>query len=247
VSGEFRFTDEPYSEADALPGAPHREHGATPTSGAHEVSRRRRNFTYLAALGTLVVAVGLTGVHERRTSTPALRPSVASPSKPAARSATAESAGSDDPLRDLKVQAYLAGPLTGEVRAPRGGCLTARTGHPPRAAIDAAIRRVLPRVVEVDSSAIVDGFAGLCSIELRARNRSGTTALITVTVPSGAGKARPTTLSTTADAIGGVTSTLVRAVTATGWTIQVGATGPAACQPSLRELATLARDPVLTW
>jgi hypothetical protein len=158
-------------------------------------------------------------------------------------------AGSVDPLRDLKVQAYLVGPLTDYLRAASGSrvCRTVRPGHAPRSAIAGAVRRVLPQVSVVDSSAIMDEFAALCSIELRARDHSGTIAVITVTVPSGARSAQRTSLSTAADAIGGTSSTVVRAVTATGWTIRVGATGPATSQPSVRELAALAQNPTLTW
>jgi hypothetical protein len=247
VSGEWRFTDKPYSEVDYPLTLTSAAQVAQAPGGDRAASTWWRTVAYL---GTVVVAVGLAVVHGRGPSTPVPRPRVALPSNPATASASPMSAGSVDPLRDLKVQAYLVGPLTDYLRAASGSrtCLTVPPGHAPRSAIAGAIRRVLPQVSVVDSSAIMDEFAALCSIELRARDRSGTIAVVTVTVPSGARSgAQRTTLSTAADAIGGTTSTLVRAVTATGWTIRVGATGPATFQPSVRELAALARNPTLTW
>jgi hypothetical protein len=247
VSGDWRFTDEPYGDTDPAALLPRIEPVAPmPRAG----SACRRNVSYLAAL---IAAVGLAAVYERGPSVTASRPAVPPPSNrvstpagpPTAARAPVNTA---DPLRDLKVQAYLAGPLTDYQRASSGNraCRTVPPGHAPRAAIAGAVRHVLPQVSAVDSSAIMDEFEGLCSIELRARDRSGTIAVITVTVPASS-RVQRMTLSTAAEVIGGTTSTLVRATTATGWTVRVGATGPAAAQPSAGQLAALAEDPALTW
>jgi hypothetical protein len=238
VSGEWHITDEPYFDADGS------EDGAVSASGQSPANspargagslRRARDLGYVLAL---VTAVGLVVVHDRGSS----------PAKQVAQVATQVHAV--DPLDQLVVEAHLPGALTDYVRSAASGhaCAFASPGHLPRETSSAALRRWLPRFSVVDSSQTLDVFAGVCSIQIRARDHAGTIVVLSVTSagPRTAGS-YGSVLNVEAHSTAAVASNLVSTTTAAGWRVRVGTTGPPADQPATRSLLALAQDPTLTW
>lgn len=239
MSGEWRITNEPYFEADALEdeaanvSAQSRMDG--PPGGAGRL-RRLRDLGYVLAL---VTAVGLVVVHDRGSS----------PVKPAVVQVAAP-VHALDPLDQLVVEAHLPGTLTDYVRSAASGhaCAFVTPGHLPRARITAALHRWLPRFSVVDSSQTLDVFAGLCSVQVRARDHAATIAVLSVTSPAPpTAGARGSVLNLEAHSAATVASNLVSTTTAAGWRVRVGTTGPPADRPTMRSLLGLAQDPTLTW
>ena len=237
VTGEWHITDEPYFEADALEDGAATASGQSHVDGAARGAGRLRRVRDLGYVLALVTAVGVVVVHDRASSP--VKPVIVAAPVPAL-----------DPLDQLVVEAHLPGELTDYVRSAASGraCASVAPGHQPRATITAALRRWLPRFSVVDSSQTLDVFAGVCSIQIRARDHAGTIVVLSVTSPAPlTGSSRSSVLNLEAHSAATVASNLVSTITATGWRVRVGTTGPPAEQPTTRSLVALAQDPTLTW
>jgi hypothetical protein len=110
----------------------------------------------------------------------------------------------------------------------------------------AAIRRALPSYRLLDAGRVFDIFGGLCSIEVRAVDRNGSTLVLLST------GARHAAQLQTSVRVGRRLSAAIRVARADlvlpmGWRITLGAIGPAADQPRAAELLRLAHDPALRW
>jgi hypothetical protein len=239
MSGEWHITDEPYSETDALEEGAANPSGHSPMDGPQRGAGRLRRVRDLGYVLALVTAVGLVVVHDRGSS----------PGKPVVVHVAAP-VPALDPLDQLVVEAHLPGRLTDYVRSAASGhaCAFASPGHLPRVTSSAALRRWLPRFSVMDSSQTLDIFAGVCSIQTRARDHAGTIVVLSVTSPTpqtaGSGGS---VLNVEAHSTATVASSLVSATTARGWRVRVGTTGPPADQPATRSVLALAQDPTLTW
>jgi hypothetical protein len=143
-------------------------------------------------------------------------------------------------------------PLTDYVRSTssHGACVVVAPGHLPDPAIKSAVRAAMPGFVIHDLARTLDQDTGLCSVQLRATNRSAprTTLVLSVSSPSVAGPrlAQPK-LGTGSQVDGGIVTEYASALTVSGWTVVVGATGPLGAQPPSNDLLALAQDPKLTW
>ena len=110
----------------------------------------------------------------------------------------------------------------------------------------AAIRHALPAYRLLDAGRVFDIYGGLCSIEVRAVDSSGST-LVLLSV--GARRnVRPATSVSVAKPLGPATTvTRAELVLHTGWRVMVGVVGPVAGQPHLAAILRLARDSTLRW
>ena len=112
-----------------------------------------------------------------------------------------------------------------------------------------ALRSFAPRFGLLDAGRTFDEFAGLCTVQVRARDRAGTTVVINVVSPV-TPPAPPFTSDLLREASqdeGASRSEYVQLVEARGWTVIVGATGPAADQLYFDDMERLARSPALRW
>ena len=151
----------------------------------------------------------------------------------------------------LVAQANYPGRLTDYVRAFSGPrkCTVGNTTNPPQDSIMAALRGFAPRFSLLDVGRTFDEFAGLCSVQVRARDRAGTTVVISIASP-----VSPPAPPFTSDGLqeasqndGAARTEYVHLMEAIGWSVTVGATGPARDQLYFDDMERLARDPSLRW
>ena len=113
----------------------------------------------------------------------------------------------------------------------------------------AALRSFAPRFTLLDAGRTFDEFAGMCSVQVRARDRAGTTVVISVVSPV-TPPAPPFTSDLLREASqdeGASRSEYVQLVEAAGWSVTIGATGPAADQLYFDDMERFARNPALRW
>jgi hypothetical protein len=135
----------------------------------------------------------------------------------------------------------------------RGGsvadeCKSVQIGTSPQHAASAALRENLPGYRIVDTARIIDQSAGLCALQVRARDGSGNVALIIVTSPP----LEPTlgrnqSLVARAGAFRDLFVEYAEFTTQDGWTVVVGTSGPKGREPSTTALGELASNPALRW
>lgn len=207
----------------------------------------------VVALATVLAAVGVAGaaLHRTRDGAPG-----APAGTTAAAAPTAEPTGVARPptaeeraLGLVRTQARDTDPLGDVVRAGlgSGSCALVEIGSvPPQVRAERALRRVLPQYTALDVGRILDANSGLCSLSLRARDRAGTTLVLTVNGPGGAGQ--PDTVFAREDDPRLDTATLVAVhTTRDGWAVRVGTDGPTADEPREFDLVQVAEDATLRW
>ena len=117
----------------------------------------------------------------------------------------------------------------------------------PESRLVAAVRRALPTYAVRDVARTLDQFTGMCTLQLRAADRHGSTLVVDIASPAHVTKNLfdQTTVAsrTDGDAVVSIVSNLTRA----GWTVTFGAVGPVADQPSSAVLLALAQDAALLW
>ncbi len=155
-------------------------------------------------------------------------------------------------LRRMVSLAHAQGPWRDYVRPDRAGgaCPAGPAGFSPPEVVSLALAKAVPGFRVLDSTRTFNQTPGLCSMAVRARNHVGTVTVLEVTPPSGTSTATSgelVRLSSDTQSDGTTMSTAVSAVTGSGWTIEVGSTGPAGSQPSIRQLFLIALDPTLIW
>lgn len=156
----------------------------------------------------------------------------------------------DAPLRAVDALAHHRGALTGYVRqtSPAGACALVAVGHSPQRSVRRALRRITPRFRVRDSAAVLDEFTGLCALQLRADDVSGTVLVVSVVSPAGHRRTAAYDRVQTGFELSPRTATKYAAVTTRrGFTVLVGATGSGRFLPTDRQLIDLAHDPALTW
>ena len=173
------------------------------------------------------------------------------PDSSATRSSNGRSAPVPSAFATLAAQASYPGRLTDYVRAfsGPGKCTVGNTPNPPQVSIMAALRGFAPRFGLLDVGRTFDEFAGLCSVQVRARDRAGTTVVINIASPV-TPPAPPFTSDLLREASrddGAVRAEYVQLVEAVGWSVTIGATGPASDQLFFDDMERLARDPSLLW
>jgi hypothetical protein len=131
--------------------------------------------------------------------------------------------------------------------SPAGACATVRVGSEPTDRIERAVHAALPGFTAKDSGRTLDQFTGLCSIVVR--ETSGR-AVLTVTVASPTAdpvRGAYTKIETGIASDAGGTTKYVRAITPSGWSVLVGATGQRTALPGVQSLVALAQETSLTW
>ncbi len=194
------------------------------------------------ALALLALAVGVLALHWVGAPLP---PAVPRPS-PSASAGHGEAST----LAQVVFQATEPGPLRDYVRPDTAGgaCPQASVGYSATGSVAAALARGLPGFVVMDLSRTYNQTPGLCALLVRARDPSGTIALVQVIAPDRPGlQAQVVWLSDAARADGSTATKYVSATTTSGWTVRIGTTGPIPTQPSTQQLFAVAQDPRLTW
>ncbi len=155
-----------------------------------------------------------------------------------------------DQLRSVAVGPSSSG---GVIKPGSFGCPQIRTGFPPTSTQLGAIESAFPSFGTVDSTPVIDGSSGLCSIAFRALDATGAILVVVVTAPP-----NPPSPSAAASAVpavlvqpgrGGFSSFLGDEYTSPGgFRIQVGAfTAAGRSAVSAQQVTSLIRNPALTW
>lgn len=167
----------------------------------------------------------------------------------AAPSASPAGQPGDLTLALISAQARLRTPLVSYVRSgwTPGACRLVPPGRPPERAIAAAIRGALPGYAVRDSSRTLDQSTALCTVDLRATDRQHSTLVVEIVAPQVDDRRPFTALSVDIRSDGTTTVSAATAVTASGWTVTVGTSGPDADQPSSQALLALAQNATMLW
>jgi hypothetical protein len=194
-------------------------------------SRLRRALGWSVALG-VGLAIGL-----------ALQPTAEHVATPAPKDVARVS------MTAIRQLANQRGPLASYVRqaSTAKGCALVAPGSSPGRAISAAIRSAFPGFTVKDTARTLDQFTGLCSIEVRATYRD---AVLFVNVASPAAhpsRSTYTRVETGVETTDGITTKYAIALTRTGWTVLIGATGRSAILPGANDLVRTAQEPALIW
>jgi hypothetical protein len=129
-----------------------------------------------------------------------------------------------------------------------GSCKLVQVGSSPQRAASVALQQRLPGYRIVDTSRIIDQTAGLCALQVRARDEAGNVALIMVTSPSlGPTLGRHQMLEAHAGPFNDTFVEYAQFTTRDGWTVIVGTSGVKTRQPSTTVLGELASSPALRW
>jgi hypothetical protein len=108
------------------------------------------------------------------------------------------------------------------------------------------IRSRFPAMQVLDVARVLDKFAGLCSIELRARDDTGTVLVVRIIPPIEAPVFAPR-VDQGAETAHGFYTHFVRVTSRDGWMITAGSSGPADAGPSQFALLSVARQRSLLW
>jgi hypothetical protein len=140
-------------------------------------------------------------------------------------------------------------PATDVVRGETvvGQCRSVRIGAAPQRSAATSLLHALPRFRIVDTARIIDQSAGLCALQVRARDASGTVALIIVTSPPHEPPGWAHGLRTHRATAQDTRVQYAEFTTRDGWSVIVGTRGTAATQPKLTALGRLATDPAVRW
>ena len=113
--------------------------------------------------------------------------------------------------------------------------------------VAAEVRSAFPAARVVDSVMVIDKYAGLCSLELRARDDTGTVVVVRIVPPADDGEVIAPRVDEGVESADGLVTQFVRVTTRAGWTITTGSSGPTGTQPSEDALVSLAQQPTLSW
>lgn len=203
-----------------------------------------RRWPRLAA-GATAVVVGLVAYT-------VIRSSLSNPSSHSdSRITSVNESSRDAALAMIEVQAQQTEPLTDIIRpaSTAGACPVIDPGHPAQLAIAAAARRTLPTLTVRDVARTLDQYLGMCAIELRGQDASGSVFVFHIVAPEGDNTVRQRTPSSNGASRrdGTAVVTGVTVVTTTGWTVVIGCVGAASDQPDSQKLVQLAQNPALLW
>lgn len=141
------------------------------------------------------------------------------------------------------------GSLQDILRQDAGGpqCQNVRVGSNPVQAVIASLRTTLGPVVLIDSQRTIDQFAGLCSLQLRARFGSATVGVSITAPPPGVTRASYDNLETGVETQEGVTTQYAQDRDEVGWQILVGAVGRQVDLPGSQALLDATQAPGMRW
>jgi hypothetical protein len=129
-----------------------------------------------------------------------------------------------------------------------GTCKLVKVGASPQQAASEVLRRELPGYRIVDTARIIDQDAGLCGLQVRARDRSDDVAIVMVTSPSlGPTLGRNQILEAHAGSFDKLFVEYAQFTTRDGWTVVVGTSGAKTTLPSTTVLGEVAASPALRW
>lgn len=138
-------------------------------------------------------------------------------------------------------------PLTDIVRSgsSSNSCSQVRLGTSPQQRVSQAIIRTLGEFRKIDSGRVIDQFAALCSLRLRAYS-ARYLMIAMITSPTKDQPRLPSEyIQSSEDAIPGGTIAYVRLETVDGWTVVVGTVGRQ--RASDEDLTALAHDRAIRW
>lgn len=155
----------------------------------------------------------------------------------------------DPRLALVRALAGQPGPLVTYVRPTwtSAGCPAVRVGHSPQRVLVRAVREALPDYTVRDTAATLDQSAGLCTLDLRAADPHGSTAVVEVAAPQHPRTPTFTELSIVSESSGRGATSAATAVLSSGWSVTVGVVGPLDDQPSSATLLGLAQDEAVLW
>lgn len=121
--------------------------------------------------------------------------------------------------------------------------------EPPQTVAARLLSRALHGYRTIDAARIIDQNAGLCALQVRMRDATGTAAVLQVTSPTPGLPAKPTrnALRDGRAVFGSVTVSYVAFRTGAGWFVTLGAVGSAPELPNPQLLTDVATDPRLRW
>jgi hypothetical protein len=146
-------------------------------------------------------------------------------------------------------KALNAAPLMDYTRstAHPGECVVVPPDASPTQALAAAAHRALPEFRIRDLGRTLDQSTGLCALDLRADDRTGSALIIEVVPPSRAKNHPFAAINVEVTSDGTTASSIASTRTRDGWSITVAAVGPIAHQPSSAAMVALTEDASLRW
>ena len=181
-----------------------------------------------------------------------IRSSLSNPSSHSDSQITGANASSHNAvLAMIETQARQTQPLVDIIRpaSTAGACPVVEPGHSAQLEIGTAARRALGTLMVRDAARTLDQYLGMCAIELRGQDASGSVFVFDIVAPEGDNtvRQRPPSSSVASTRDGRTVITSVIVVTNTGWTVVIGCVGVASDQPDAQALLRLAHDPALHW
>lgn len=157
-------------------------------------------------------------------------------------------AQTDEHLGLVQHLAFQSGSLPVWIResGAAGACPPIGRGISPRRQISGVVHRVMPQFRVADIGYTIDPYGALCSLQLRARDGSGATLVVSVTGAPGP-VPRHGRLITSVVPHGYMSTEYVFVVTPKRWQVTVGAVGPTNSLPFTRTLRAIAQDPAMRW
>jgi hypothetical protein len=140
-------------------------------------------------------------------------------------------------------------PLVNYVRSDSapGSCALVPIGSMPQRRLEAAVHAALPDFLIRDVGRTLDQFTALCTLQLRARDKTGTTLIVQVAAAQQGARNDFAHLVVASRTNGVTTVSVATDITTEGWTVTVGTLGPDGDEPSSATLMQLAQDPSLLW
>lgn len=223
------------------------EHADGPNDDILDVGTdRRRPRVLIGLLVATVVAIAVVVVVQRQ---PAAEP-VAAPSTPLVTTPLpSRLAGIDETFSSVYLRARDAGTGEDVVHiSDATSCKAVKIGTSPQHEAGLALQRGLHGYRLIDTSRTIDQTAGLCALQVRAHDSSGTVALLMVSSPSPDPVAhRRGLLETHTAPLEDLVVQYSRFTTADGWIVVVGTSGPRGRQPAETLLGALAMNSALRW
>ncbi len=99
----------------------------------------------------------------------------------------------------------------------------------------------------LDVARIIDKFAGLCTVELRARDDTGTVLVVRIVSPLDEVAVVAPRVDEGAETTNGSFTRFVRVTSSDGWIVTAGSSGPADAGPATNTLLSVARQRALLW
>lgn len=215
--------------------------GDEPPEPAQHTSGRRWLGAVLVLLLAAIAAVVL--VHQPQANR-----------KPTAGASTSTSPPPSDPPDQTLLAVYSLGRdpaaahdiVRGE--STPGFCRTVRVGTVPQRTAANALERILAGFRVFDTARIIDQAAGLCALQVRARDEQGNVVLANVVSPSpGRRPGRRQELQAHSGVLHATAVEYAEFTTRDGWVVVVGSSGPRSSQPAVAALGRVASDPAMRW